>query len=47
MDTFVSLGSGDQPSVGFDLLADGRTVSANVLGNLSHFKPLLEPGLDR
>ena len=47
MDTVVSIGSGDQPSVGFNLPANGGTVFANVPGNLCCLKPLLEPCLNR
>ena len=47
VDAVVAVGSGDQPSVGFNLPADGGTVFANVPGNLCHFEPLLKSGLDR
>lgn len=47
IDTVVTIGSGDQPSVGFNFPADGGTVFANASGDLGHFKPLLEPCLDR
>ena len=47
MDTVVAIGSGYQPSVGFNLPANGRTVFTDVLSDLGHLKPLLEPCLDR
>ena len=47
MDTVVAIGSGYQPSVGFNLSANGRTVFADVLSDLGHLKTLLEPCLDR
>lgn len=47
VDTVVAIGSGYQPSVGFNLPANGRTVFTDVLSNLCHFEPLLKSGLDR
>ena len=47
VDTVVAIGSGDQPSVDFNLSANGRTIFADVLSDLGHLKPLLEPCLDR
>ena len=47
VDAVVAIGCGYQSPVSFDLSANGRTVFTDVLRDLSHLEPLLEPRLDR
>ena len=47
VDAVVAIGCGNQSSVGFNLSANSRTVFADVLCDLRHLDPLLEPRLDR
>ena len=46
VDTVIAIGSRDQPSVRFDLPADGSAVFADVFSDPGNFKPILEPCLD-
>lgn len=47
VNTVVAIGRRNQPSVGFDLPANGSTVFPDVLCDLGHLKPFLESRLDR
>ena len=46
VNTVITFGSGDQPSVRFDFSADSRAIPSNAFGDLCDLQSLLQTCLD-